>query len=237
MKTKCMIVDDEPLAIEALSALLEKFSELEVTATCSDTFEALETLRKKNIDLMFLDIQMPEVTGLSFLRALKNPPKVILTTAYREHALEAFELDVVDYLLKPISYERLLRAVDKFFSLYSGNMQVVQESKAENDFIYVKADRKTQKIFLDDIVYIEGLKDYVNIITLQKNLVARLNMTEMEEKLPGDRFLRINRSYIVSIGKITAFTNSDIEIGNEELPIGRSYRNEVIRTLRKGIET
>ncbi|MEZ5197457.1 MAG: LytTR family DNA-binding domain-containing protein [Bacteroidales bacterium] len=235
MKTKCMIVDDEPLAIDALRMLLEKFKGIEIMAACKDSFEALEVLQNKKIDLMFLDIQMPEVTGLNFLKSLNHPPKVILTTAYREYALDAFELDVIDYMLKPISHERLMKAINKYYEYASSDLQIsdsVKNEVEEDDYLYVKSDRKMKKVLFKDILYIEGLKDYVHIIANQKNIITKHTLSELEKKLPAVKFIRIHRSCIVAMDKITAFTANEVEIGTEELPIGRSYKNEVMRALK-----
>lgn len=235
MKIKCIIVDDEPLAIDALSLLLEKFDELDLVGTSSDAFQAFEFLQKNKVDLMFLDIHMPELSGVNFLQSLTLPPRVIFTTAHREYALEAFELDVVDYLLKPISHQRLMKAINKFFQMNPppAGKTAIQSSNEihQSQSINVKSDRKTVKIMLDDILFIEGLKDYVRIITMTQNVITRMSLLELEKSLPEKQFLRIHRSYIVAISKITAFTNYDIEIGKEELPIGRMYKNQVLKFL------
>ncbi len=230
MKTRCLIVDDEPLAIDALSILLEKFPTVEIAATCEDTFQAQEILRSMPVDLVFLDIQMPEVTGLSFLRSLSDPPPVIFTTAHRQYAVDAFELNVVDYLLKPISQQRLMKALDKYYHLAAGKGGG-GKAPAGEDHMFVRADRKMVKVRFEDILYVEGLKDYVHIITEQKNVITRMTMNEVESALPEGKFLRIHRSYVVSLGKISAFNQHDVEVGREELPIGRSYRDEVLRKL------
>lgn len=233
MKTTCIIVDDEPLARSAIRALLSRFDDIEIAAECEDTFEALKVLQQKNIDLMFLDIQMPEVSGLEFLRSLKHPPAVILTTAYRQYALEGFELDAVDYLLKPVSFERMMKAIDKFYHLRRGQeFQVpAKESPAEGT-ITIRAERKNILLHYDDILWIMSMKDYVQIFTNDKKHITQLQIGELEKQLPEERFLRIHRSHIVNISKITAFTNLDVEIGKMELPIGRNYRSHVINTLK-----
>lgn len=239
MKTRCLIVDDEPLAIDALQTLLERFTNLQVVGSCGDTFQAMELLQSNTVDLMFLDIQMPEVSGLNFLRSLKEPPRVIFTTAYRKYAVEAFELDVVDYLVKPISQQRLMKALDKYFYLKElaaeNPVDSPGETTSENDFMYVKADRKMVKVRYDEILFVEGLKDYVYIITDSKNVITRMTMNELESTLPTNKFLRIHRSYIVSLARITAFTQHDVEIGKEELPIGRSHKEKVMKLLESGL--
>jgi len=236
MKTTCIIVDDEPLARSAIRALLSRFDDIEIAAECEDTFEALKVLKQKNIDLMFLDIQMPEVSGLEFLRSLKQPPAVILTTAYRQYALEGFELDVVDYLLKPVSFERMMKAIDKFYHLRRSQEFPVpaKESPAEGT-ITIRAERKNILLHYDDILWIMSMKDYVQIFTNDKKYITQLSIGELEKQLPEERFLRIHRSYIVNISKITAFTNLDVEIGKMELPIGRNYRKLVINSLKNSL--
>jgi DNA-binding LytR/AlgR family response regulator len=234
MKTTCIIVDDEPLAISALAALLSKFDDIEVIAECEDTFKAMQVLQNKKVELMFLDIQMPEVTGLDFLRSLKHPPAVILTTAYRQYALEGYELDVLDYLLKPISFERLMKAINKYYHLYKKSTPVsLAEEPATAEFITIRADRKNIRLNLDDILWIMSLKDYIQIFTKDAKYITQLPIGEMERHLPENRFLRIHRSYIVNLNKVTAYTGQDVEINEMELPIGSSYKNMVISRLNK----
>ena len=232
MKTKCLIVDDEPLAIEVVESYLQKLNGFEITAKCNSAVEAFEILQKKNIELMFLDIQMPELTGLEFLRSMKNPPKVILTTAHRKYAADGFELDVVDYLLKPVSFERFLKAVEKFYKTNDADFKVsVDNASGENDFIYVKENKKAVKLHFNEILYIESLKDYVVIHTDSKKVISKIPISVLEEQLPAGKFLRIHRSFIVSITKIDAFTSYSIEIGKKELTIGRTYKNSVLKEL------
>jgi DNA-binding LytR/AlgR family response regulator len=234
MKTKCIIVDDEPLAIEVIESHLKKFNDMTVIATCNDAIEAFETLKKRHIDLVFLDIQMPQMTGLDFLKTLNKPPKVIITTAYREYALDGYELDVVDYLLKPISFERFMKAINKYY-LYKDKTIIVSDnsqfSQHSDSYIYVKADKKVVKILLQDILYIESIKDYVQIYTTRKSIITKNQIGNLEEKLPADKFVRIHKSYMVSISQINTFTSNTIEIKNKKLPIGRSYKNMVLKTL------
>ncbi len=193
----------------------------------------------KQVDLLFLDIQMPRLTGIELLRNMSHPPGVIFTTAFRDYALAGYELDVIDYLLKPISFERFLRAVNKF---YQTNMPVSATHPMSNEgknlsyqesFIYLKADKKMVKILLKDILYIQSLKDYVRVKTIGKSVTAYQKISFMEEKLPEDRFIRVYRSYIVARDKVEAFSNRSVELGEMELPIGRNYRNEVLNTLNQ----
>lgn len=235
MKTKCLIVDDEPLARDLIRGHVEKLENFEIVAECSDAMKALNVLRERQVDLMFMDIQMPQITGIEFLKTLKHRPMVIITTAYREYALEGFELDVVDYLLKPITFERFLKAVNKFYQMNPDEVQVVANTTSEKSpeelFIYVKENKKVVKLYISEIKYIEGLSEYVQIFTDKRKIITKTSMAQMEEKLPPENFLRIHKSFIVSIGKIEAFTANTIEIQGKELPIGRSFKNGVLSAL------
>lgn len=235
MKTKCLIVDDEPLARELIRGHVEKLENFDIIAECSDAMKALNVLREKQVDLMFMDIQMPRITGIEFLKTLKHPPKVIITTAFREYAIEGFELDVVDYLLKPITFERFLKSVNKYYQMIQDEVQVITNTGAdkiqEESYIYIKENKKVVKLYLSEIKYIEGLSEYVQIYTDKKKIITKTSMTQMEEKLPNEKFLRIHKSYIVSIGKIEAFTANTIEIQGKEFPIGRSFKNGVLSAL------
>jgi DNA-binding LytR/AlgR family response regulator len=235
MKTRCLIVDDEPLAIEVLESHIGKMESFEVTATCQNALQAFDILSKRNIDLMFLDIQMPGMKGTDFLKHLKNPPKVIFTTAYREYALESYELDVVDYILKPISFERFFKAVNKYLMLGNNNVIFHREGEGamDNGFVYVKANKKVHKIMLRDILYIESIKDYISVHTANtRTITAKHTITSFEEKLPEQEFLRIHRSFIVAVKQITGFTATTIDIGNKELPIGRNHKPQVFKALK-----
>jgi DNA-binding LytR/AlgR family response regulator len=236
MKTKCLIIDDEPLARDLIRSYLDKLESFEVVCECGDAMKALQVLREQKIDLMFMDIQMPQITGIEFLRILKNPPKVIITTAYREYALDSFEFDVVDYLLKPITFERFLKAVNKYFQVSQEEIPVAapvsEVIQSEEAFIYVRENKRVIKVNLNEILYIEGLSEYVQIYTDRKKIITKTSMTSLEEKLPNDGFLRIHKSFIVSVSRIEAFTANTIEVPGKELPIGRSYKNAVLNTLQ-----
>ena len=235
MKTKCLIVDDEPLARELIRGHVEKLENFEIVAECSDAMRALNVMREKQVDLIFMDIQMPQITGLEFLKTLKHPPKVIITTAYREYALEGFELDVIDYLLKPITFERFLKSVNKFYQMNQDDVQVVAatsgEKMPEESFIYIKENKKIVKVYLSEIRYIEGLSEYVQVYTDKRKIITKTSMAQMEEKLPNDSFLRIHKSFIISTSRIEAFTANTIEVQGKELPIGRSFKNGVLNAL------
>jgi DNA-binding LytR/AlgR family response regulator len=230
MLLKCLIADDEPPALQVLEKYITSMPYLQLVASCSNAFRAMEVLQKEKIDLLFLDIQMPKLSGISLIKSLQYPPKVIFTTAYKEYAVEAFEINAVDYLLKPVSFERFLKSVNKVLhpSLTSINEPEEPVITTMPGFLYFRADRKMVKVFLDDVIYVESLKDYVKIYQSNgKTLVIKQSIGALEAMLPQNRFVRIHRSFIVSVDKITAFTNHDVEIGNVELPIGRLYSGNV----------
>lgn len=231
---KCLIVDDEPLAIDVIRDYIERVPQLELTKTCNDAMEALQAINNYNVDLLFLDIEMPAMNGIDFLKSLSNPPQVILTTAFRKYAFDSYDVDVIDYLLKPISFNRFFKSISKYIKLNSNKVQdspteINQSNKSSS--IYVYADKKNVKVYLDDIIYVESIKDYVRIHTEEKNLISKATITKYENLLP-DTFLRIHRSFIVNTVKITAFTQHDIEINQKEIPIGSSYKKKVSEYLK-----
>jgi len=232
MKIKCLVVDDEPLAIRLIEKHIAKIDNLEVVATCNTALKAFEILNLQKIDLMFIDIKMPNITGIEFLKNLKNPPKTILTTAYRDYAIEGYDLGVVDYLLKPITFERFLKAVDKFLS-ETAKSEVKSKESVTDDFILVKSGIKNYKINMNDIVYIESLKDYIKINMIgDKNITSKYKIGDVQQELNEDNFLRIHRSFIINTSKITAFTMNEIEVSNIEIPIGASYKEDVLLYLK-----
>lgn len=238
-----IIVDDEPLALDVLETYIEKIPDINLVAKCSNALEANTALKEHDIDLMFLDIQMPQLTGVDFLRTLANPPKVIFTTAYANYAVEGFELNAVDYLLKPISLDRFMKAVNKAQEQINlerkddAPIASVVASSNEEDFIFVKADKKLIKVNYNDIVYIEGLKDYVIIRMNTSRIITLQTMKSLEEKLPSDIFKRIHRSYIVNIKKIQAVQGNMIEVIEKNvakhIPIGKNYREDLLALVNK----
>jgi DNA-binding LytR/AlgR family response regulator len=236
-KISCLIVDDEPPALDVLKKYIESIPSLQLAGCCTNAVDALAVIQKQPIDLIFLDIQMPQILGTDFIRTLANPPKIIFTTAYRKYAVEGFDLNAVDYLLKPIPFERFLKAVNKIM-----NVSVLQNNQPEltnkhekeisDTFIHFRADRKILKISLDDILYIESLKDYIRVVTRSKTFLTKHSISSLEENLPADAFIRIHRSYIIAINKIDFFTNELVGIGKLELPISRMYRHEVEKVLK-----
>ncbi|MGB0525326.1 MAG: LytR/AlgR family response regulator transcription factor [Flammeovirgaceae bacterium] len=235
MKTQCLIVDDEPLAIELLETHLALLDQLELVASCTNAIQAMEVIQHQHVDLLFLDIQMPMLTGIEFLKSLKNPPKVIFTTAYRDYALEGYELDVVDYLLKPISFDRFFKAVTKYQQLASTVSSQVLTTESvkplEKDYFYVKINKKHHKVRFHEVLYIESIKDYIKIHLEDGELLVKEKISEIESQLPDQLFLRIHRSFIVNVEKVSAFTAHDVEIGKMEIPIGISYKQVALKAL------
>lgn len=223
MLYKCLIIDDEDIARELIELNLSKLDNFTIVASCSSAIEAHRVLKENEIDLIFLDIEMPVLKGTDFVRNLTQKPSVIFTTAYRDYAVEGFNLNAVDYLLKPITFERFFQAIEKFLTLKTTSYKK-EKSVSEKSFIYLKYNRKNFKIIFDDIIYIESLKDYVKIHLENKIIEVKHGLTALEKKL-DNRFIRIHRSYLVNKEKVTAFTKKDIEIGNIEIPIGENYKN------------
>jgi len=231
---KCLIVDDESLAREAIKVYIEKMPELELADECENALQAIESLRCKHVDLIFLDIEMPEIDGISFLQMLKNIPGVIFTTAYRDYAVEAFNLDVIDYLLKPISFERFVSAINKFYERTNKPAGVQNELKKETvNYLNIKADRKTYKVDVSNIQYIESLKDYVKIVCLNETIITHDSISNLEAFLKECSFIRIHRSFLVAIDKIRSFDAESVFLENKELPISRTYKKSVLAILEK----
>lgn len=221
MQCRTLIVDDEPPAINVLKTYVASVPNLSLAGTCTNAFEAMDALRQSGVDLMFLDIHMPVLIGTEFLKTIPHPPKVIFTTAHKDFAIEAFELDAVDYLLKPVSFERFLKAVNKFCRITELQPPPLPQSSG---FVYFRTDRKMVKVFLEEILYIESFRDYVTIHREnQEPIRVKQSLNSVENMLPRTLFFRIHRSFLIQVDKITAFTKTDVEIGRTELPIGRSY--------------
>jgi DNA-binding LytR/AlgR family response regulator len=236
-KIICLAVDDEPPALEVLKSYIGAVASLELAGTCNNAVQALNILQTQPVDLLFLDIQMPQLLGTDLIRTLKKPPKVIFTTAFRKFAVEGFELDAVDYLLKPISFERFLKAVNKVMETKPAQPETklpVANKVPADAFISLRADRKNVKVPLSDILYIESLKDYIKVITSTRTIIAKQSISALEETLPRESFLRIHRSYIVALNKIESYTRELVEIARQELPISRMYRHEVEKKVKGG---
>lgn len=229
---KCLIVDDEPLAIEVLRSHISKLDSVEIAGTAGDAIEAFDFLNKHKVDLMFLDIHMPEMKGTELIKSLKNPPAVIFTTAYREYALEGYDLNVLDYLLKPISFGRFMQAMEKFFGTFNNSGEVFLHEKGTSDeFLYLREKNLIHKIPVNDILYAESMGDNLTIHTTDRSVTSRATISSIEKLLAESGFLRIHRSFLVSVKRITSFSPVSIYIGNKEFPIGTSYRDNVMEKL------
>ncbi|MBN8701114.1 MAG: response regulator transcription factor [Chitinophagales bacterium] len=227
---KCLIVEDEPLAAEVLQDYIRQVPFLKLIKTCSDAIYAMETLKEEKIDLVFLDIHLPKLKGLDFIKSLTNPPHIIITSAYHEYALEGHELNVLDYLLKPIEFKRFLKAVNRL-SAVQEHTEDVSQKPSEREYLFFNVSKKKVKIFLDEILYIESLKEYIRVCTRQKTIITKFQLGEIEEILSKNNFLRVHRSFIVAKDKIDAFTATDVEVSGKQLPIGRSYKDVVQTAL------
>ncbi len=232
---ECLVVDDEPPAREIIKRYIHALPSLHFAGECANAIQAITFLQRQPIDILFLDIRMPQLNGLDLIKTIKNPPNVIITTAYQEYALEGYELDVVDFLMKPILFERFLKAVNKI--LYDRNtlaeIPKMDTEKVSEPFIYFRADRKMVKVMLDQILYIESMKDYIKIYSLGETIVTKQSIRSLEELLPETKFVRSHRSFIVSLSKVKSFSSESIEIGNKKIPIGKLYKNNVLKLLNQ----
>ncbi|WP_109298845.1 LytTR family DNA-binding domain-containing protein [Aquimarina sp. AU474] len=231
----CLVVDDEPLAVGLLEKHIKRFSQLNLVATSWNALEAFEVLKTQSIDLIFLDIQMPGLSGIEFVKSLQHPPSVIFTTAYRDYAVESYELDVVDYLVKPITLDRFFKSINKYFDKLEHTPITYNEPKKiesiDESFIYVNTNRKYVKVLFEEILFVESLKDYIRIQTNDQKITTKDKISLFEKKLPN-YFLRVHRSYIINSKKIKAYTSHDIEIAGTEIPIGISYKKQIMAFLQ-----
>ncbi len=230
-KINCLIVEDEPIAAEVLEDYVSQVPHLQLKAICPDALYALEVLKREPIDLIFLDIHLPKLKGVDFVKTLQHKPQIIFTTAYHQYAIEGFEVEALDYLLKPIEFSRFLQAVNRVPSPTTFPLQQDTKShqtKDQNPYLFFNINKKQVKITLKDILYIESQKDYVRIFTTRKTFVVKHQLGDMEQLLPADHFIRVHRSYMVALNKVTAYSREVIEIGEHRVPIGRSYK-EVLR--------
>lgn len=241
-RIKCLVTEDEPLARDILCKYIAELDYLELIGVCSDAMKTLHCLKTRPVDLLFLDIMMPRLNGIDMLRTLQHPPRVILTTAHPDYAIQAFELNAIDYLLKPVSFERFVLAVNRFFNFRpAGDFPSFAAPPVDNNatgsddgFIYLKAEKKMVKVFLKDIIMIESLRDYVKVITTHQQIISYQKIGYLEEKLPEKKFLRIHRSYIIAVDQILSFNTTSVDITSGSLPIGRSYKDMVMSML--GVE-
>lgn len=233
-KIRCLIVEDEPLAAEVLEDYIKQVPFLELVATCGDAIFALDILQKEKIDLIFLDIHLPKLKGLDFIKTLKNPPLIIITSAYQDYALQGYELNVTDYLLKPIELNRFITAVNKVRQQIEVSRSLTpMPANNERPYLFFNVGKKKVKMFLDEILYIESLKEYIKIVSRAKSILTKFQLGQTEELLQNNNFLRIHRSFIVAKDKIDAFSATDVEIQGKLLPIGRSYKDQVYAQLEK----
>jgi DNA-binding LytR/AlgR family response regulator len=231
----CIAVDDEPLALELLEDNIKRIPFLNLVQKCSNAFEAIEALQKGTVDLIFLDIEMPNLTGISFIKSLKDKPMVIFITAYEKYALAGFELDVLDYLLKPVPFDRFLKAVNKACEYFNFIKQpdIKQDNQTSPDYIFVKADYKIIKIFINDILYVEGLKDYIKIFCGGKPVLTLSSLKAIEARLSPDKFVRVHKSFIVAVSKIESIGKSRIKIGEADIPVSDNYHENLFKIIGK----
>jgi two-component system LytT family response regulator len=229
----CLVVDDEPVAREIIEEHLKRINTFRIAGSCKNALEAFKMISSTSIDLIFLDINMPDISGLSFARSINKNIKVIFTTAYREYAIDGFDLQAVDYLLKPISFERFLQAVNKYIdeNTHIKSKQSEEWNEEKSDYFFVRSERKMVKINFSDIEFIESLSDYIKIQLADKTVVTRETISNIEVKLPPTDFIRTHRSYIVALSKIESFNNETIDVGKREIPISRRYKEEVLKKL------
>jgi len=231
----CLIVDDEPPAREVLKRYIQKLPMLHLAGECSNALQVIPFLHSNPVDILFLDIHMPQLNGLELVSILNNPPKIIFTTAYGEHALESYDLLATDYLLKPIKFERFVKAVNRAVPhTASPSAQSEPFTPIEDNFLYFRADRKMVKVVLSDIIYVEGMKDYVKIFTVNGQIITKYSMAALEAMLPSNDFLRVHRSYIISNKKISSYTSNYIALGSKEIPVGKLYQREVFKVIERG---
>ncbi len=237
MKLRCLLIDDEPPALEVLSTYVSAIKGLEIVGQCRNAFEALDVLQNKTVDVIFLDIKMPRLIGTQFLKNLFNPPKVIFVTAYREYAIEGFELDAVDYLVKPVSFERFFKAITKLNRLIGKDEMLAIDNAnmtKPDAFVYLKVDKSMKKILINDIEYIESCKDYVMLyVAGAKNFLVKQSISSMENLLLGHKFMRVHRSFMVSLSKVSGYNGLSIQLDSKEIPIGRLYKQAVMEKLQE----
>lgn len=231
---KCLVIDDEPPAREIIHSYINEMPLLEFAGECGNALQSISFLQQNYIDLIFLDIKMPQMNGNEFLKTIKNPPPVIFTTAYIDYAIEGYELDVIDYLLKPVKFDRFVKAVNKAFILKGqtvANVKQAADTPMQESFVYFRCERKMVKVMLRDILYIESMKDYVKIFTADEVVITKLSLNSVQSMLPEKEFLRTHRSYIVSASKIKSYTHELVAINKAEIPIGKLYRSRVLEAV------
>lgn len=234
MKLRCLLIDDEPPALKVLESHISNINGLEIVAQCKNAIEALDVLQLKTIDVIFLDIKMPKILGTEFLKNLSHPPKIIFVTAYREYAVEGYELDAVDYMVKPVSFERFLKAITKVKRMMGHEIISQSNDYKPNPeaFVYLKVERNMQKVFINEIVYIESWKDYIKLyLTTGKNILVKQSISSIENLLSEHKFLRVHRSYMVSMNKVSGYNGLSVQLDSKDIPIGRLYKQQVMENL------
>jgi len=237
MKLRCLLIDDEPPALKVLESHIFQITGMEIVAQCKNALEALDVLESKSVDLMFLDIKMPKILGTDFLKNLTHPPKVIFVTAYRDYAVDGYDLDAIDFLVKPVSFERFLKAITKVKRMMGHETtSPANNSKSNSEaFVYLKVDRAMQKVFVDDILYIESWKDYIKVfLTTGKSFLVKQSISAMENLLSDHKFVRVHRSFMVSVDKITSYNALSVQVNASDIPIGRLYKQAVMEILQPG---
>lgn len=231
-KFKCLIVEDEPLAVEVITEYIGQFQELTLAGVCINAIEAMQVLKHTTVDILFLDIHLPRMSGMDMIRSLAKKPAIVLITAHREYAVEGYELDVADYLLKPVSFSRFVLTVNRIIDRLSSNM-ATESAPLAREHIYVNVSRKRLKVAYSEIIYLESKREYVNIVTQDGAFLTKIQLSELEHQLDKSRFIRIHRSYIVSKEKIRAYNATELQLATFQLPIGRNYKEQVLAQLSK----
>lgn len=231
MNLKCLLVDDEPLARAGMEEYVRSVPFLELSGVCADALQAQERLKQEPIDLLLLDVEMPHMTGIEFLKSLKNPPMAILTTAFSEYALEGFELDVIDFLVKPIPYERFLKAVTKARDLREFRLAPAGSTTLAPAYTFVKSNGKMERVYFEDILFVEAMQNYVIIHESSHRLILYMTLAAMEQQLPADRFMRVHKSFLVALGRVNTIDGHDLVIGSHRIPVSRTLREEVSRRI------
>ncbi|MDP5202344.1 LytTR family DNA-binding domain-containing protein [Flavobacterium sp. DG2-3] len=227
MKIKCVLIDDEPLAIKVLQNYFTNFTDFEVVATFNNSLEALDFLNSTPVDAVFLDINMPMMTGFELISLIENKTKVIITTAFREFAAESYDLDVLDYLVKPIPLPRFIKCINKITTEYNLKNNIKVETSKGDSHIFIKVDKKMMKINIEEILFVEGMKEYIKVVTPDKTYITHKSLTSLSEELPADRFLRIHKSYVIALNKVKSIEGNRVQIQSYNIPIGRNYSKEV----------
>jgi len=227
MKIKCVLIDDEPLAIKVLQNYFNNFTDFEVTGTFNNSLEALDFINSTTVDAVFLDINMPMMTGFELISLIENKTKVVITTAFREFAAESYDLDVLDYLVKPIPLPRFIKCINKITAEYNFKNNIKVENLKTDSHIFIKVDKKMMKINIEEILFVEGMKEYIKVVTSDKTYITHKSLTSLSEELPNDNFLRIHKSYVIALNKVKSIEGNRIQIASYTIPIGRNYSKEV----------